>query len=149
MSIVGANPFAEPVEAIQSEPSMRSARLIASNINQGSRRDAPNLAVQQSVLDVLDRPRHSSNSTSMASASPLPAKLSSRLRLQLSKETGSTRQFLCENWSDLKNAITECWATKEPSAPFPFALTSFVMRNVRRQKNAAERLLADREKLEV
>jgi len=31
----------------------------------------------------------------------------------------------------------------------PFALTSFVMRNVRRQKNAAERLLADREKLEV
>jgi TIR domain len=68
---------------------------------------------------------------------------------KLSKETGSTRQFLCENWSDLKNAITECWATKEPSAPFPFALTSFLMRNVRRQKNAAERLLADREKLAV
>jgi hypothetical protein len=68
---------------------------------------------------------------------------------KLSKETGSTRQFLCENWSDLKNAITECWATKEPSAPFPFALTSFFVRNVRRQKNAAERLLADREKLAV
>jgi hypothetical protein len=68
---------------------------------------------------------------------------------KLSKESGSTRQFLCENWNDLKNAIAECWATKELSAPFPFALTSCFMRNVRRQKNAAERLLADREKLDV
>src|SRR6516225_6502765 len=36
MSIVGANPFAEPVEAIQLDPSMRSARLIASNIAAGA-----------------------------------------------------------------------------------------------------------------
>jgi hypothetical protein len=69
---------------------------------------------------------------------------------KLSKDIGYTRQFLCENWSDLKNAVTECWAIREPSAsiPLPFAVTSIFMRNVRHQKNAAERILADREKLQ-
>ena len=68
---------------------------------------------------------------------------------RISKDAGYTRQFLCENWSDLKRAITEYCAIKDPTAPLPFIVASLFMRNVRQQKNAAERLLADREKLEV
>jgi len=68
--------------------------------------------------------------------------------LKLPKKLGYTRQFLCDNWSDLRLAIEECWKSKQPPASIPFVLTSIFMRNATRQKNPAERILAEREKLE-
>ncbi len=67
--------------------------------------------------------------------------------LNLPKKLGYTRQFLWDNWSDLRLAIEECWKSKEPLASIPFVLTSIFMRNATRQKNPAERVLAEREKL--
>jgi hypothetical protein len=67
---------------------------------------------------------------------------------KLSKELGYTRQFLWDNWSDLRKAIEECWKSRQAPASIPFVLTSLFMRNVMQQKNPAERILADREKLE-
>jgi hypothetical protein len=69
--------------------------------------------------------------------------------LKLPKKFGYTRQFLWENWSDLKLAIQECWTLNEPRASFPFVISSILFRNTLRQKNAAERILAQREKLEA
>jgi hypothetical protein len=67
---------------------------------------------------------------------------------KLSKELGYTRQFLWDNWSDLRKAIEECWKSRRAPASIPFVLTALFMRNVTQQKNPAERILADREKLE-
>jgi hypothetical protein len=68
--------------------------------------------------------------------------------LKLSKNVGYTRQFLWNNWSDLKVAIEECSKLKQPSTSIPFVLTSIFMRNVTRQKNPAERILIERNRLE-
>ncbi len=68
--------------------------------------------------------------------------------LRLSKKLGYTRQFLCERWHDLKLAIVECWKSKQPPASIPFVLTSIFMRNATRQKNAAEQILAERDRSE-
>jgi hypothetical protein len=68
--------------------------------------------------------------------------------LKISKKSGYARQFLWDNWSDLRLAIEECWKSKQTSTAIPFVLTSIFMRNVTRQKNPAERILAEREKLE-
>ena len=68
--------------------------------------------------------------------------------LKLSKKLGYTRQFLCEHWHDLKLAIEECWQSKHDPTSIPFVITSTFMRNVTRQKGPAERILAERDKLE-
>ncbi len=68
--------------------------------------------------------------------------------LRLSKKLGYTRQFLCERWHDLKLAIVECWKSKQAPASIPFVLTSIFMRNTTRQKDAAEQILAERDKLD-
>jgi hypothetical protein len=69
--------------------------------------------------------------------------------LKLSKKLGYTRQFLREHWHDLKLAIGECWQSKHEPTAIPFVITSTFMRNVTRQKNPAERILAERDKLEA
>jgi diguanylate cyclase (GGDEF)-like protein len=68
--------------------------------------------------------------------------------LRRSKRPDYSRQFLRENWRDMKLAIEECWKENHPSAAIPFVLTSIFMRATMRQKDAAERILAEREKLE-
>ncbi len=68
--------------------------------------------------------------------------------LRRSRTSDYSRQFLRENWRDMKLAIEECWKEKHPSAFIPFVLTSIFMRTTMRQKDAAERILAEREKLE-
>lgn len=70
--------------------------------------------------------------------------------LKLSKtKSGYTRQFLYENWRDLRLAIEECWRSKYPSGQIPFVLASTFLRNATRQKDAAERILSEQESLEV
>jgi hypothetical protein len=70
--------------------------------------------------------------------------------LKLSKEKfGYTRQFLYENWRDLRLAIEECWRSKYPAGQIPFVLASTFLRNATRQKDAAERILSEQESLEV
>jgi len=59
------------------------------------------------------------------------------------------RQFLGENWRDLRLAVEECCSPKHQDASIPFLLTSALMRNVRRQKDAAERILAEHERFEA
>jgi TIR domain-containing protein len=69
--------------------------------------------------------------------------------LKLPEKRGYRRQFLWDNWRDLSKAIDECWRSPSPRpvGSIPFALTSIFMRNVARQKDPAERILADRDKL--
>lgn len=68
--------------------------------------------------------------------------------LKRSRTPDHTRQFLRNHWRDLRLTIEECWKLKadDPGA-FPFLLSSIFMRNARRQKDAKEELLSDREKL--
>jgi hypothetical protein len=67
--------------------------------------------------------------------------------LKLPERYGYTRQFLWDNWSDLRKAIEECWRSKQPPESIPFALTSVFMRHATQQKNPAERILAARDEL--
>ena len=70
--------------------------------------------------------------------------------LKLSKkEFGYTREFLYEHWRDLRLAIEECWRSKYPPGQIPFVFASTFLRNATRQKDAAERILSDQERLEV
>lgn len=68
--------------------------------------------------------------------------------LKRTKKPDYTRKFLREHWRNLRLAIEECWKCRndDPGA-FPFLLTSGIMQNVRRQKDAKEQLLTEREKL--
>ena len=68
--------------------------------------------------------------------------------LKRSKKPDYTRKFLREHWRDVRLAIEECWKdwNDDPDA-FPFLLTSAIMQNARRQKDAKEQLLTEREKL--
>lgn len=69
--------------------------------------------------------------------------------LKLSPKLGYTRQFLWDNWRDLRRAIEECWKLQAaPPGSIPFVLASIFMRNVAEQKNPAARVLAEREKLQ-
>jgi hypothetical protein len=74
-------------------------------------------------------------------------------RAELSKSSRKpdyTRQFLREQWRDLRLAIEECWNLRaDDPGGFPFVLSSVFMRNVKRLKDAKEQLLSDREKLEI
>jgi len=67
--------------------------------------------------------------------------------ISLPKKTGYVRQFLCENWPDLRLAIEESWNSKHPQAYIPFAVTTSFIKLLLRQKNAVERVLADQERL--
>ena len=69
--------------------------------------------------------------------------------LRLPKKSGYIRQFLCDNWRDLKLAIGECLTSRQPPTSTPFVLTSIFMRNVTRQKTAAERILMERDRLAI
>jgi len=60
-----------------------------------------------------------------------------------------TRDFLLENWRDLKLAIQECLSKEHENGEAPYVLTSIFMRNTRSQKSTLERMLAEQEKLKV
>jgi diguanylate cyclase (GGDEF)-like protein len=77
-----------------------------------------------------------------------PVRLFRTKLLKLSKKAGYARQFLCDNWNDLRLAIEECWKSKQSRESIPFVVTSVFMRNATKQKNPVERILAEREKLE-
>ena len=66
---------------------------------------------------------------------------------KLPKKLGYTRDFLLDNWRDLKCAIEECLNSKHEDAEAPYILTSVFMRNTRNQKNPLEKMLAEQEKL--
>jgi hypothetical protein len=66
---------------------------------------------------------------------------------KLPKKLGYTRDFLLENWRDLKLAIAESLKIKHDDGEAPYILTSIFMRNTRNQKNSLERMLAEQEKL--
>lgn len=67
--------------------------------------------------------------------------------LKPSRKSANTKQFLRSNWRDLKFAISECWKSKPIPHSFPFVLTSIFMRNVTQQKDAAEQILAEQDRL--
>jgi len=67
--------------------------------------------------------------------------------VSLPKKTGYMRQFLCENWRDLRLAIEQSWNAKDPPEYVPFVLTTTFLNLQSRQKNAVERVLAEQEKL--
>jgi len=63
------------------------------------------------------------------------------------KKFGHAAQYLKDNWRDLRLAIEEVWKTKQERGSIPFVIASIFMRGATRQKDAAERVLADSEKL--
>jgi hypothetical protein len=66
---------------------------------------------------------------------------------KLPKKLGYTRDFLLENWRDLRLAIEECLSTKHEEGEAPYALTSIFLRNTTPQKNALESMSAEQERL--
>lgn len=68
--------------------------------------------------------------------------------LRLPKKFGYVRQFLWENWRDLRLAIEECWKANPCASSVPFAITSLFVRNVTQQKRPTDRILAEREKID-
>jgi hypothetical protein len=66
---------------------------------------------------------------------------------KLPRKLGYTRDFLWENFRDLRLAVEECLAVQHELGELPYALTSIFMRNTRTQKNSVERILAEQEKL--
>jgi hypothetical protein len=70
-------------------------------------------------------------------------------KLVARKRSDSTRQFMCQHWSDLKLAIDESWKSEQFPADIPYVIGSFFMRNVNRPKNDEEQILAEAESLET
>ena len=68
---------------------------------------------------------------------------------KLPRKLGYARDFLLENWRDLKLAIEECLDRKHEGGEAPYTLTSIFMRNTRKQKSPLERVLAEQEKLKL
>jgi hypothetical protein len=66
---------------------------------------------------------------------------------KLPKKLGYTRDFLLENWRDLRLAFEECLTREHEDGEAPYVLTSVFMRNTRNQKNPLERMLTEQEKL--
>jgi hypothetical protein len=66
---------------------------------------------------------------------------------KLPRKLGYTRDFLLENWRDLRLAIEECLSREHEEGEVAYVLTSIFMRNTRNQKNPLERMLAEKEKL--
>jgi hypothetical protein len=69
--------------------------------------------------------------------------------LALPKTLGYTRRVIWENWSDMKRALQECWKEDTNPGSFPFVLSAAFLPLATRQKNPAERILAERDKLGV
>lgn len=67
--------------------------------------------------------------------------------LNLPKKFGYVRQFLRENWRDLRLAIEECQKSEHPAESVSFILTAKFIQNHSRQKTPVERVFADQEKL--
>jgi hypothetical protein len=67
--------------------------------------------------------------------------------LKLPKKSGYVRQFLWENWRDLRIAIEECWNPHHASESAPFILTAGFVQNFTRTKSSVEQVLATQEKL--
>jgi hypothetical protein len=67
--------------------------------------------------------------------------------LSMPNKRGYGRQFLCENWRDVRLAIEECWKLNLSGLAVPFTITSLFVRNVSRQKTAVESVLAAQERL--
>jgi hypothetical protein len=65
------------------------------------------------------------------------------------QKSDSTRQFMQQRWSDLKLAIEDCWNSVRDPLSIPSVITAIFMRNVSRQKNPAEQILAELESLET
>jgi hypothetical protein len=63
------------------------------------------------------------------------------------KKIGYTRDFLLQNWRDLRLAIEECSSATYDAGEVPFAIASIFMRNTGTQKNPLDRVLIDQEKL--
>ena len=68
---------------------------------------------------------------------------------KLPKKLGYTRDFLLENWRDLKLAIEECLNSNHEDGEAPYVLTSILMRNNRSQKSSLDLVLAKQEKLKA
>lgn len=67
--------------------------------------------------------------------------------LKLPKKLGHTRDFLLENWRDLKLAIEDCPSREPEDGEAPYILASIFLRNTRNQKTPLGRMLAEQEKL--
>ena len=67
--------------------------------------------------------------------------------LSLTKKHGYVREFLRENWRDLRFAIDECWKSNPSRPSVPFTIASLFVRNVTQQKRPIERILAEQEKI--
>jgi hypothetical protein len=67
--------------------------------------------------------------------------------LQLPKTLAYNRQFLWDNWSDMKVALQECWTQKPNPTSVPFVLSTTFVRLATQQKNPAERILAEQDRL--
>lgn len=67
--------------------------------------------------------------------------------LSLSTNWGYARQFVWDNWRDLRIAIEESWKSTCSKTCVPYVLTSTFIRNTKQQKDSAERILTAREKL--
>jgi hypothetical protein len=68
---------------------------------------------------------------------------------KLPRKLGYSRDFLLENWRDLRLAIEECLNSKHEDGEAPYVLTSIFMRNTGNQKSPLERMLAEQEKLNI
>jgi hypothetical protein len=68
---------------------------------------------------------------------------------RLPKKLGYTRDFLLENWHDMKLAIEECAKKYGADGETPYALAFTFMKIATKQKTTLERLLAQQEKLNV
>ena len=99
---------------------------------------------QYRVLNVVlklwkRRPTDSKESLTLFFKSQLP---------KLPKKLGYTRDFLLQNWHDLKSAIEVCLSTEQNEGEVPYILTSIFLKAATSQKNPIEKMLADQEKLE-
>jgi len=66
---------------------------------------------------------------------------------KLPKKLGYARDFLLQNWHDLKSAIEVCLTTEQNEGEAPYILTSIFLKAAMSQKNPLEKMLADQEKL--
>jgi hypothetical protein len=67
--------------------------------------------------------------------------------LKLPKKSGYVRQFLWENWRDLRLAIEEYWNPRDASESIPYIFTATFVQNFTRTKSSVEQVLAAQEKL--
>ncbi len=66
---------------------------------------------------------------------------------KLPKKLGYARDFLLQNWHDLKSAIEVCLTTEQNEGEAPYILTSIFLKAAMSQKSPLEKMLADQEEL--